>query len=62
MVFCIVSSICVLFCVRFSFFVATEGNKILLSVKLTGLDASDFNATLDGQPYNNEVSLIVTAT
>ena len=32
------------------------------SIKLTGLDVSDFNATLDGQPYNNEISMIVTAT
>lgn len=59
-VFCIVSSICVVFCVHFSFFSATDGNKFLFSVKLTGLDVSDFNATLDGQPYNNEVAMIVT--
>lgn len=31
-------------------------------LKLTGLDVSDFNATLDGQPYNNEISMIVTTT
>ena len=31
-------------------------------LKLTGLDVSDFNATLDGQPYNNEISMLVTAT